>query len=402
MNKDGILIAKRVLGKAAAKKLCGIGDTDFKTSIFYGINVRMMEPAIFKNRLKNIREQLKLCKLDSLLITTPANITYLAGFEGHDAWAFLTNRKIYLITDSRYTIAAKTQSPHCQIIERKSSLPAAFCDITAKLKSIKNIGIEQNITLSNYAAVKKHIKLKIKKTSGIIETARSIKDDIEIFLIKKAVRIAQSALEKTIGSIKPGISESALAATVDYNIQMLGAKSAFETIAAFGCHAACPHHQPSRRRLKKNDTILIDFGAVYHGYRSDLTRCFVIGRPPAGYLEAYKTLWYAQLAAIKAVKANAKIADVERAAKDVLAAANLPLYSHGTGHGLGLDVHEAPIVNAKAKGVLKTGQVITIEPGIYIEKKFGIRIEDDVLVCDDGYKILTKKLTVPEPIFINV
>jgi Xaa-Pro aminopeptidase len=160
-----------------------------------------------------------------------------------------------------------------------------------------------------------------------------------------------------------------------------------------------PHHQPSKRKLKQKDTVLIDFGAKYKGYCSDITRCFVIGRPTHFYQKVYDVVEQAQAAAIKMVKAGVKITAVDSAARDVIDKNDLPVYGHGTGHGLGLEIHESPFLKPESKGKprtamvqgkLKAGQVITIEPGLYIPGKLGVRIEDDVLVTETGCRILTR------------
>jgi len=207
--------------------------------------------------------------------------------------------------------------------------------------------------------------------------------------IKRAGRIAAQALKKTVQTIKPGITENDLAGLLDFQIRKLGAINGFPTIVAFGANASRPHHQPSMRKLKKNDTILIDFGAGYKGYCSDITRCFIIGRPGSLYKKVYNAVRQAQQAAIKMIKAGVEITKVDAAARKVIAEHDLPVYGHGTGHGLGLEIHEGPVVAQKRKGRLKAGEVITIEPGVYIPGKLGVRIEDDILVTRNGCKILS-------------
>jgi Xaa-Pro aminopeptidase len=178
---------------------------------------------------------------------------------------------------------------------------------------------------------------------------------------------------------------------LNFQMRKLGARDSFETIICFGPNASRPHHQPSKRKLRKKDTILIDFGAKYKGYCSDITRCFAIGGPTASYTKAYDVVKQAQAAAIKMIKAGAKIKQVDAAAREAIDKNGLPVYEHGTGHGFGLEIHESPFLKPDGKGTLKGGQVITIEPGIYIPGKLGVRVEDDILVTETGYKILTSK-----------
>jgi len=177
---------------------------------------------------------------------------------------------------------------------------------------------------------------------------------------------------------------------LNFQIRKLGATNSFDTIVAFGPNASRPHHQPGKNKLKQNDTVLIDFGAKYKGYCCDITRCFTVGRLTAFYKKVYNIVEQAQTAATKMVKAGVEIVRVDAAAREVICKNDLPVYGHGTGHGLGLEIHELPYIKAESKGRLKAGQVITIEPGVYIPGRLGVRIEDDILITETGYKILTR------------
>jgi len=239
--------------------------------------------------------------------------------------------------------------------------------------------------------LKKNVNARLKSVANIVETVRSSKDSSEIAAIKAAARVAAQAIKQTLRHIKPGLTENELAGMLDFQIRKLGARNSFETIVAFGPNASRPHHQPSKRKLKPKDTILMDFGVRYKGYCCDITRCFVLGRPTAFYKKAYDIVKQAQAAAIKMVKAGVKITQVDAAARQVIEKNDLPVYGHGTGHGLGLEIHESPFLKPEGKGKLNAGQVITIEPGVYIPGKLGVRIEDDVLITETGCKILTRK-----------
>ena len=334
--------------------------------------------------------------LDAMIITSPANITYLTAFTGDDSWAFLTARQTYLLTDSRYTVQAKNECPLCKIIQRKNPITQAVQKILSRSKSVEIIGIENSVSIAIFDKLKKLCK--IKKTDNIVESIRKQKDPEEIALIRTAAEIANIALENIISNIRPGVTENQLAALLDLQIRWLNSCPSFETIVAFGPNAARPHHRPGSRKLKKNDTILIDFGATHNGYHSDLTRCFAIGKPSRFYAKVYKAVWEAQQAAIDAIRPGRNISAVDRAAKNVLRRYKLPLYGHGTGHGLGLQIHEAPFVSSAAKDTLEPGQIITIEPGIYLPGKFGIRIEDDILITTTSSKILSPLAPASPPI----
>ncbi|MBC8481407.1 MAG: aminopeptidase P family protein [Planctomycetes bacterium] len=351
-----------------------------------------MNSDTIKLRTKNIKLSLKQKNIDSLILTRESNITYLTGFTGQDSWAIITPRTAYLITDSRYTQLAQKQCPYTKIIIRNQSLPIAAANILKRLKTANKIAVENNIELAAYQAIKKAAKINLKSSANIVESLRTIKDTHEINSIKKAAQIAAEALEKTLACIQPSITEFGLAALLDYNIRQLNARNSFDTIVAFGPNAACPHHQPTNRKLKTNDTILIDFGAKYNGYCSDITRCFTVGKPSSRFKKVYGTVLKAQKAAISAVKQGISVKTVDSAAREVIENSGLPLYSHGTGHGIGLDIHEVPLLSSRSNQILQPGMVITIEPAVYIPQKLGIRIEDDILVTEKGPKVLTPEL----------
>lgn len=352
-----------------------------------------MNKETLKTRIKKVRSAMKRRNIDGLITTVPANVTYLTAFTGDDSWAFVTSGGVYLLTDSRYTIGAQKECPLCKIVQRKGPITDAVRKILSRSKSIETIGIENSVSVALFDKLKKLFK--IKKTGNIIESVRIYKDSGEVAAIRTAAKIAHTALENIISNIKPGLTENQLAALLDLQIRWLDSYPAFETIVAFGSNAACPHHRPGSRKLKTNDTILIDFGATHNGYHSDLTRCFAVGKISRFYAKVYEALWYAQKAAIEVIRPGVDFSTVDGAAKKVLKKYDLPAYGHGIGHGLGLQVHESPVVSP-AKGTLEIGHVITIEPGVYLPGKFGIRIEDDVLVTKTGAKILSQKSPTPK------
>jgi Xaa-Pro aminopeptidase len=350
-----------------------------------------MNKEIIKKRIRAVRRELNTRKIDCLIVTKAANVTYATGFLGDDSWAAITKGKVYLLTDSRYTEQARAECPDCAIVERTDLMAEALRKLLEKLKSVKTVTVEKSLSLAEFGVLKKHVKVRIKPVADIIETIRGCKDGAEIKTIEAAGSIATRALRQTLGYIKPGIAECEAAGMLDFQIRKLGAKNSFETIVAFGPNASRPHHQPGRKKLKRKDTVLIDFGAKYKGYCSDITRCFVIGGREAFYKKVYDVVEQAQGAAIKMIKAGVKMKDVDAAARKVIKDNDLPVYGHGTGHGLGLEIHESPFLKVQSKGTLKAGMVITIEPGVYIPGKLGVRIEDDVLVTEASCRILTRK-----------
>jgi Xaa-Pro aminopeptidase len=349
-----------------------------------------MNKDVIKKRIKAIRRELNRKKINCLIVTKPANVTYTTGFLGDDSWAVITKGGVYLLTDSRYTEQAQKECACCRIIQRTDSLSEAVAKLLRKLKSVQAVTVEKSTSLADFEALRKHTEARPKSIANVIETIRSSKAVSEIVAIKAAARVAAQALKHTLRYIKPGTTESEVAGMLDFQIRKLGATNSFPTIVAFGPNASRPHHQPSKRKLKRKDTVLIDFGAKYKGYCSDITRCFVVGSPTAFYQKVYDTVRQAQAAATKMVRAGVKITHVDAAAREVIDKNDLPVYGHGTGHGLGLEIHESPFLKAESKGKLKAGQVITIEPGVYIRRQLGVRIEDDVLVTETGCRVLTR------------
>jgi Xaa-Pro aminopeptidase len=348
-----------------------------------------MDKRTFKSRMKTVRTAIVRAESNCLIVTKPANVTYLTGFTGEDSWAIVLPRVVVLVTDSRYTEQAGEQCRFCKIVERTGAITNAAAEVIHKERRIKKAIVEKTISLADFQSLRKNLRCRLKDAAGIVESARRTKDAGEVAAIVAAGKIAAKVFNKILGQIKPGITENTLAGILDFEIRKAGGTSSFETIAAFGPNASRPHHQPTSRKLRKNDTILIDFGVRLNSYCCDLTRCFAVGTPSAFYKKVYAAVKQAQEAAIQMLKAGVEISKVDNTAREIIKKANLPVYGHGTGHGLGLEVHEQPTISNRAKGKLQAGDVITIEPGIYIPGHFGIRIEDDCLVTNDGCIILT-------------
>jgi len=349
-----------------------------------------MDKKVIGHRLKAIRRQLSKKSISCLVLTKPANVTYATGFLGADSWAVMAKGRVYLLTDSRYTEQAQQECPSCKIVERTGLMAEAFAKLLKRLTSVRTVTVEEATSLADFEQLKKAVKARLRTAANVIEPVRSVKDESELAAIRAAALISTQALRQTLPYVKSGVTESELAGRLDFQIRKLGARNSFETIVAFGPNASRPHHQPGRRKLRKKDAVLIDFGARYRGYCSDITRCFAIGGMTTLYRRVYDVVEQAQAAAIKTIRPGVKITRVDAAARRVIDENDLPVYGHGTGHGFGLEIHESPFLKADAKGTLKAGQVLTIEPGIYMPGKLGVRIEDDVLVTETGRKILTR------------
>jgi len=333
-----------------------------------------------KKHVSAVTKSLKKLSLDAAVITSGANVSYLTGFSGDDSWALILGRRTFLLTDSRYAEQALKECPSCKVVQRSKSLAEEAANIIARSKNIKTVGVEDTTSVASFDTIRKKIGVKVKKISRVVENIRAIKSSEEIACIKKANNIADASLDSALKQIATGITETHLAGLIEFEMRKRGANGSFDTIVAFGPNGSRNHHTPGARKLKKRDTILIDFGARYKGYCSDKTRCFAD----------------AQTAGIKAVANGVSCAELDALARKVIEDAGFTPYGHGLGHGLGIQVHEMPVLSKLSKEKLSTGQVITIEPGIYVPGKFGIRIEDDIVITDTGCKILTRKNKSPK------
>lgn len=345
-----------------------------------------MNTEIMKKRVSLVRDHLKEKHLHWLVVTKQANVTYLTGFLGDDSWALITPRTIYLITDSRYTEQAAKECFGCKIVRRTGPMAASVAGLIRKSDTV---GLEDSTSIAKFYALRSSAAARVRKTANVVESIRQTKDVAEVAAIRSAAKIALQALSRALAQVRKGLTENELAGIIDFEIRKSGAHSSFQPVVAFGHNASRPHHQPGRSRLKANQTILLDWGVAYKGYCCDLTRSFAFGKITRSYAKAYKAVCEAQQAAIKKLRAGAVTAEVDRAARAVISSYSLPMYGHGTGHGIGLEVHEAPVISGNIKGKLKAGQVVTIEPGVYIPGRLGVRIEDDFLITDRGCKRLS-------------
>jgi len=348
---------------------------------------------IIKKRIRTIRNLLKKKRINFFVITKPANVTYTTGFLGEDSWAVITPRTVYFLTDSRYIEQAEKECYGCKLILRKETLHDTLAELAKKLKFVRSVAVEDHTPLKDFKLLQKKLNARLRTVSKIVEPSRSIKDKFELAAIKKCVRIAAEALKETLKNLRPGMTENEATGMLNFNLRKFGGRNGFDTILAFGPNGSRCHHQPGSRKLKENDTILVDFGAEYKHYRCDITRCFLVGRPNPLFEKAYKAVKEAQAAAIKAIRPGLPNKEPEKIAREIIKKHNLPPYQHGTGHGFGLEIHEDPFLAIKSKEKLRAGMVLTVEPGIYIPGKLGVRIEDNVLVTKTGCKVLTTAVT---------
>ncbi|WP_321477933.1 Xaa-Pro peptidase family protein [uncultured Paludibaculum sp.] len=331
-------------------------------------------------------------KASAAAITHLPNVRYLSGFTGSNAILLISGRGATLYTDPRYDIQAH-QEVQCSVrIVRGPLWPEVAREIAKR--RLPTVALEADkIPHANWLEVAKLLGkgVKLRPMQGVVESLRSVKSPGEIATIRQSVQVNSKALAQTLKRVKPGMTELAVAADLDYRMRGLGAEAAaFETIVASGVRSALPHARPTAEKLKNDQVLLIDMGASLDGYASDMTRVVHLGKPGARIRGLYEAVLEAQLQAIAAVKPGASCADVDEAARGALRKRKLDRYfTHSTGHGLGLEIHEIPRIGAKVETVLQPGMVITIEPGVYVEDFGGVRIEDTVLVTETGVEVLT-------------
>ncbi len=361
-----------------------------------------MNPESRKRRIGIVRTRLREKGLDGLILTKPENVSYLTGFAGEESWTILTKTGVYLLTDSRYIEQAQKECVQTTILQRAGKDPIAQAGgrFLRKLRSVKTVGVEKSISVGMFEILRKNAGIPLKPVAGIVEEPRNTKDLDETADIMAAAAIAAQAFGEILQQIKPGMTENAMAGALDLQMRKLGAKNSFETIVAFGPNGSRPHHRPTQRKLKPRDTVLIDFGARYEGYCCDITRSFAFGTPTPTYRAAYAVVEKAQAAAIAVARAGVEMVEVDAAARAVIRESGLPVYGHGTGHGIGLEIHENPFLKEDAQGKLHAGQILTIEPGVYIPDKLGIRIEDDILITETGCKVITSECPCNHVLFL--
>jgi Xaa-Pro aminopeptidase len=239
-----------------------------------------------------------------------------------------------------------------------------------------------------YESLRKLLRGRIRPEGRLVENLRQIKSPREAGLIKQAAAFAWEALRRAL-VLRRGITESELAGRIEFEMRRLGTRPAFETIVAFGANASQPHYRPAGRRLRGNDTVLIDFGVRWNGYCCDMTRCYAVGSVAHAYRKAYDTVLRAHKQAVSMLRPGVSVKEIDDKVRRLIADSGLPPYGHGLGHGLGLEIHERPVISSKADTQLEAGQIVTIEPGVYVPGRFGIRIEDDYLIASRGCRLLS-------------
>ncbi|MBQ7288109.1 MAG: aminopeptidase P family protein [Clostridia bacterium] len=328
------------------------------------------------------------------LIITPAARRYLSGFSASDGYLVLFGNKKYFFTDGRYFEEATRRLSGVEVHLLKNTR-LQLLELFEGL-GVNTVSVETEITVEQLERLRELFPtLQIQpnqKLSDSIRDMRAIKSEDELEQIKKAQRIAERAFENILDFIRVGVSEKQIAAELDYAMRKAGAeRSAFDTIVVSGKRGALPHGEPSYKTIAPGEFVTMDFGAVVNGYHSDMTRTVAVGGASEAMEAVYQAVVAAQKKALAAASPNTALSVVDDAARKEIKQAGFGEYfTHSTGHGVGLEIHEGPNLSPRAQGTLKTGNVVTVEPGIYIPGKFGVRIEDMVYVTETGCENLTK------------
>ncbi|MFA6384093.1 MAG: Xaa-Pro peptidase family protein [Candidatus Omnitrophota bacterium] len=345
-------------------------------------------------RVKQLQKKIAKLVVDGMLITDPNNISYLTGYKCRDAYLVITKKNSVYITDGRYTQEMRKSLSGFSVVDIKPAFSRVLADLCLTLK-IARLGFEeQKVSYSLYNKLQKALPAALVPLSGTVEALRLIKTPDEIEKIRVATRIAMRAYGYIQDFLKPGAKEIEIAGEIERFIRFEGASCAsFDIIVASGPNAALPHYQTSERKLKAAEAVMIDLGVEYKGYKSDLTRVFFLGKINTLITRVYGIVRTAQERALAAIKPNVAAGRIDQAARQYIRDKGYGKYfMHSLGHGLGLEIHEAPSLSPKVEQVLRPGMVFTVEPGIYLPGKFGIRIEDMVLVTRKGHEVISGSL----------
>lgn len=355
----------------------------------------------YRNRQKRLLQSREVANCDVFVVTHLPNVRYLCGFSGSSGVLVLSASGSVFFTDGRYTEQARAEVASARVkIVRKAALAAA-AEWLAQQGSARRpllAGIEsEHLSVALRALLMRLLssRVRLRNTAGVVERLRMVKDEEELRRMKAAARLGDTLLSAALGKIRSGIAETALAAEMEYAARQGGAEEmSFPTIVAAGPRSALPHARPSAHAVPRRGFVLFDFGVILAGYCSDMTRTVYVGRPTAEARRVYQAVLEAQRTAIAAVRPGATVGEVDRAARSVLRAAGLARYfTHSTGHGVGLEIHEPPRIAAGQQERLQPGMVITVEPGVYLAGRGGVRIEDMVVVTGSGCEVLTSTST---------
>ncbi|MBP7936543.1 MAG: aminopeptidase P family protein [Phycisphaerae bacterium] len=348
---------------------------------------------VIERRLEALRTKIQQKLLDGYLINSRVDQYYATGFDGEDGAVLILPRSVHLLTDGRFIQAAAKEAPWASVVIRRGSLVETAAQLIKRCRLVRLGFNPGTMSLQLYRDLGKAIRgTRLVPMPAMVHDLRLLKDSTEVAAIEKAAEIAESAFLTVTRRLRLGMTERQVAADLQWEMLRRGASDvAFPLIVAEGPNASLPHAVPGDRRIRSGSLLLIDWGATWSHYRSDLTRVVFIHKILPRFRRMYEHVLAAQAEGIRAIRPGVRMCDVDRRARGRLKAVGLDKkFTHGLGHGLGLDVHEAPRLAAKMKDALKAGMVVTVEPGVYCPGLGGVRIEDDVLVTEGGCRVLTR------------
>ena len=351
------------------------------------------------NRIAKLREAFARNAVDGVLITSYENMLYYSGFKCAEAYLLITGKDAYVFTDFRYTIQARDEAKECRVVEISNDTLIAKLRDVLNADGVRACGFEEEkLTVSQFRQFDA-LSVGLKPMSRDISLFRAVKDAGEVENLRIAQSMADKAFELFLGRVKPGMTEVEAAAELDYLCRLQGSEGpSFDTIIGSGPNGAMCHAIPGKRKLADGDLVVVDFGCMYNGYHSDMTRTFGIGKVSDKCRKIYDIVLEAQLKALESLKSGISGREFDRIARDCIASYCYgEAFGHSLGHGFGLEIHEKPRASKLSEDILLAGMTITDEPGIYLEGEFGVRIEDDLVVTEDGCINLantTKKLMI--------
>ena len=347
------------------------------------------------NNIRRIQEALIQQGLDAILITDEKNQRYATGFPFTDGYVLVAREKAWLITDSRYIEAAEKIAGGCctvQMFDREHSAVSLLKAALAEAGVEKLAAEEEKLSYASFAALSKNLEKQFYASRGLLMGLRASKNQEEIDSMIQAQRISEKALEKTLTLIKPGMTEREVMAELSYYMLKFGSEgNSFDPIVVTGKNTSMPHGVPGDTVIQAGDFITMDFGSLKNGYCSDMTRTVAVGYATEEMRNVYNIVLQAQLAGIAAARSGIPGKLIDKAARDVIEAAGYGAYfGHGFGHSLGLDIHEPPLAGPRGEALMAENDLCSAEPGIYIPGKFGVRIEDVMIIRKDGAEVITK------------
>lgn len=344
------------------------------------------------NKIERIRQRLHEESIDALLVTNPYNRRYMANFTGTAGVVFITKEEALFITDFRYVEQATEQAVGYTVVEQRRTVVEQVADEVVRL-GVRTLGFEKDhMTYGEFKIFEEYVDAMLVPVSGWVEQLRLIKTEDELAILQRAADIADETFEHICTYIRPGVSELDVANEMERYMRSLGAtESSFDSIVASGVRGALPHGVASDKLIEEGELVTLDFGALYNGYISDITRTVAVGEPSEQMKEVYEIVLAAQKRGVEQIRPGMKASEADQVVRDVIVEKGYgEAFGHSTGHGIGLEVHEMPALSSRNDTVLQCGMTVTVEPGIYLPGIGGVRIEDDIVLTETGNRRLTK------------